>query len=52
MRAKGLEIIKVENNPSIGKGLQQIIYNLAFSPRIKLINIANNPGNLETAESI
>lgn len=38
MRAKSLEIIKLANNPLIGKGLYSIIYNLAFSPKIKYID--------------
>jgi Ran GTPase-activating protein (RanGAP) involved in mRNA processing and transport len=40
MRAKQLEIFKCENNPSMGKTLDTIIYNLAFSPKIKLINLS------------
>lgn len=53
MRAKSLEIIRVEDNPSIGKGLQQIVYNLAFSPKIKYINMANNAvPNADMAESL
>lgn len=53
MRAKSLEIIRVEDNPSIGKGLQQIVYNLAFSPKIKYINMANDAvPNADMAESL
>lgn len=53
MRAKSLEIIRVEDNPSIGKGLQQIVYNLAFSPKIKYINMANDAvANADMAESL
>jgi hypothetical protein len=32
MRAKQLEILKLNNNPSLK--MEQIIYNLAFSPKI------------------
>ena len=32
MRAKQLEVLKLDNNPSLK--VDQIIYNLAFSPKI------------------
>jgi hypothetical protein len=32
MRAKQLEVLKLNNNPSLK--VEQIIYNLAFSPKI------------------
>ncbi len=32
MRAKQLEVLRLNNNPSLK--LEQIIYNLAFSPKI------------------
>lgn len=39
MRAKQLEIFKCEVNPNMGKTLDMIIYNLAFSPKIKFIDL-------------
>jgi Ran GTPase-activating protein (RanGAP) involved in mRNA processing and transport len=41
MRAKSIEILRVNDNASIGKGLTSIIYNLAFSPKIRIIEMAN-----------
>jgi len=40
MRAKKVEILRLRDNP--GLDAQQIIYNLAFSPIIKLIDLTNN----------
>lgn len=40
MRAKQLEILKLADNPSMGKGVSSIIYNLAFSPKIRHIDIS------------
>ena len=40
MRAKQLEIIRLGNNLMLD--CTQIVYNLAFSPKIKLIDISNN----------
>jgi hypothetical protein len=40
MRAKQLEIFKADGNPSLGKTLDTIIYNLAFSPKIKFIDLS------------
>lgn len=40
MRAKQLEILKLHNNPAMGKGVSTIIYNLAFSPKIRHIDIS------------
>lgn len=53
MRAKSLEIIKLADNPSIGKGLYSILYNLAFSPKIKYIDCSNCFVNsAETGEAL
>lgn len=41
MRAKQLEIFKCEGNPLLGKTLDTIIYNLAFSPKIKIIDLSS-----------
>lgn len=53
MRAKQLEIIKISRNPSIGKGADSILYNLAFSPKISHIDLSDNVlSNADTAEAI
>ena len=53
MRAKQLEIFKASNNPSMGTAMNTIIYNLAFSPKIKLLDLSNNKGtNHDTAEAL
>jgi len=49
MRAKQLQILRVRNNPQMGKGGDSILYNLAFSPKIAFIDFTMNP--LEKAES-
>lgn len=41
MRAKRIEVIRLRGVQSIGNGVNQILYNLAFSPRIKSIDISN-----------
>jgi enhancing lycopene biosynthesis protein 2 len=53
MRAKQLEVIKVANNPSMGRGVNTLIYNLAFSPKIRHIDLSFTIGtDAETAEAI
>jgi len=41
MRAKMLDVLKLRNAGSIEGGITSILYNLAFSPRIKLIDLTN-----------
>jgi len=41
MRAKKLEILKFGNNPSISNGADSIVYNLAFSPKIRHIDMSH-----------
>ena len=41
MKAKGLEKLYIPGNKMV-KGLSNILYNLAFQPSIKLIDISNN----------
>jgi NLR family CARD domain-containing protein 3 len=41
MRAKRIELIRLAGVVDMGKGVNQILYNLAFSPRIKCIDISN-----------
>lgn len=53
MRAKALEIFKCENNPSMGKTMDTILYNLAFSPKIKMINMSKcGTVSKDTAEAL
>lgn len=53
MRAKSLEVFKAPGNPSIGLGANSIIYNLAFSPKIRHIDLSGLTGtNADTAEAI
>ena len=40
MRAKRIESIRLRSVTSIGTGISQILYNLAFSPRIRNIDIS------------
>ena len=40
MRAKQLEILNLENNPSMVAKVSSVIYNLAFSPKIRHINVS------------
>lgn len=49
MRAKQLQVIKLANNPSIGRGADAILYNLAFSPKINYIDLSGNA--LQSADS-
>ena len=55
MRAKQLEVIKLAGNPSMDYGVNYILYNLAFSPRISFIDISDTVVNQrqdETAEAL
>ena len=53
MRAKQLEIIKVGNNRDMGKGVNSLIYNLAFSPKIRYIDISYAAAtDADTAEAL
>jgi hypothetical protein len=52
MRAKKLEVFKAPNNPAMGAGANSIVYNLAFSPKIKFIDLSQLQGtNDDTAEA-
>lgn len=55
MRAKQMEVLRLKDNPSLSEAIPSIIYNLAFSPKVALldvsgINLANKAA--ENAESI
>lgn len=53
MRAKQLEIIKLGGNTSMGSSVKAIIYNLAFSPKIKFIELESMDScDAETAEAL
>lgn len=53
MRAKQLEMIKLAKNPVMGKSVNTVIYNLAFSPKIKYIDLDGMKGtDADTAEAL
>mmetsp|Transcript_30105 Transcript_30105/g.29353 ORF Transcript_30105/g.29353 Transcript_30105/m.29353 type:complete len:257 (+) Transcript_30105:2303-3073(+) len=53
MKAKQLQIFKAPKNPNIGRGADVILYNLAFSPRISLIDFSEDQlSSKETAEAL
>ena len=53
MRAKQLEVLKVANNTQMARGVNTLIYNLAFSPKIRYIDLSNiSQTDNETAEAI
>ena len=55
MRAKQLEVIKLSGNPYMDYGVNYVLYILAFSPRISLIDISDTVVNQrkdETAEAL
>lgn len=51
MRAKQLEILRLADNSNMGKALGTVIYNLAFSPKIRHIDVTNAKGDAEVAEA-
>lgn len=53
MRAKQLEVLKLANNPNMSTALENVIYNLAFSPKIRHIDLQDSKaGNSNVAEAI
>lgn len=53
MRAKQLEVIKLRNNHQMGKSMNSIIYNLAFSPKIRVIDVQGfSVGDKDFTEAI
>lgn len=54
MRAKLLEVLKLRNNNSLYNGISPMLYNLAFSPRIKFIDLTgcNIGGNTNICEAL
>ena len=52
MRAKQLEILNLENNPGMAAKVSSVIYNLAFSPKIRHINLSHlGSSNADVAEA-
>jgi len=53
MRAKQLEIVKMANIPTMGRSVNSVIYNLAFSPKIKFIDLEGMKAtDSDTAEAL
>jgi hypothetical protein len=55
MRLKNLRVVEVKGNRAMGLGLPAIIYNLAFSPRLAMLDISEsqvNTGNDEIKELV
>jgi len=42
MRAKQLEILKLAHNPGMRDAVSQVIYNLAFSPKVRIIDLRDS----------
>lgn len=40
MRAKQMEIVKLAGNIIMGKAINHVIYNLAFSPKIRYLDLS------------
>lgn len=53
MRAKQLEILKLANNPNMKASVSTVLYNLAFSPKIRHIDISDlQSATADVAEAI
>jgi len=52
MRAKQLEILRIAKNPNLGPSVVSILYNLAFSPKVTLIDISEIPMTSKANETI
>ena len=55
MRAKRLEVIRLKKMNGLGQGVTPILYNLAFSPRIKCVDMSHLPEvnhDADTCEAI
>ena len=53
MRAKQLEVLILHRNPAMSAKVSTIIYNLAFSPKIRHIDISElGASNADTAEAL
>ena len=54
MRAKMLEVLKLKNNTSLYNGISPMLYNLAFSPKIRIIDLTgcNIGSNANVCEAL
>ena len=53
MRAKQLEILNLKDNPDMAAKVSSVIYNLAFSPKIRHINVSElGSSNADMAEAV
>lgn len=53
MRAKQLEVLKLGRNSGMGAGVSTVLYNLAFSPKIRYIDISElSTSTAEIAEAV
>jgi len=53
MRAKQLEILRLADNPNMKAAVSTILYNLAFSPKIRHIDISGlNTASADVAEAL
>lgn len=50
MRLKNLKVVEIKGNRSIGLGLSSIIYNLAFSPKLAMLDIGESYVNSNNDE--
>lgn len=50
MRLKNLKVVEIKGNKSIGLGLSSIIYNLAFSPKLAMLDIGESYVNMNNDE--
>jgi hypothetical protein len=53
IQAKRLKVFKAANNPGmLAEGLNQLIYNLTFSPNVRNVDLSKLPCNEETNEML
>jgi Ran GTPase-activating protein (RanGAP) involved in mRNA processing and transport len=52
MRAKNVETMILKNNPSMGEGINAILYNLAFSPKIRYVDCESSTMPSTSAEAL
>lgn len=50
MRLKNLKVVEIKGNRSLGLGLSSIIYNLAFSPKLAMLDISESYVNMNNDE--
>eukprot|EP01022_Parablepharisma_sp_SALTPOND_P003502 TRINITY_DN1141_c0_g1_i1.p1 TRINITY_DN1141_c0_g1~~TRINITY_DN1141_c0_g1_i1.p1 ORF type:complete len:1379 (+),score=244.39 TRINITY_DN1141_c0_g1_i1:5896-10032(+) len=52
MRAKQMEILRLAKNPALSDAVPGIIYNLAFSPKVSLVDISDIKLNSKAADAV